>query len=104
MGVPEGEEDRRDPYGFFKSLENPELTVSQHFYYLREHFITLRNVMWSGTENILEQHRCGTGVICSFLLVILIVLGVFFAEWRASEKEMLEQLTKLNQALACHDH
>ena len=34
----------------------------------------------------------------------LIVLGVFFAEWRASEKDELEQLTKLNQALACHDH
>ena len=37
-------------------------------------------------------------------LVILILFGIFFAEWRASEKDVLEQLTKLNQALACHDH
>ena len=57
-----------------------------------------------------------------FLVVILIVLGVFFTEWRAyekdwraSEKEVLEQLTKLLESntklydlwqaetLVCHD-
>tara|TARA_B100000767_G_scaffold18190_1_gene16718 strand:- start:97 stop:402 length:306 start_codon:yes stop_codon:yes gene_type:complete len=42
----------------------------------------------------------GWSLLYSFLLVILIVLGVFFAEWRASEKDVLKQLTKLNQALA----
>ena len=33
-------------------------------------------------------------------VTILVVLGVFFAEWRDTEKDVLEQLTKLNQALA----
>ena len=60
----------------------------------------LYDTVW-GCHNRLSNQIIWVGWISfSFLLVILIVLGVFFAEWRATEKDVLEQLTKLNQALA----
>ena len=67
-------------------------TISQKVY--------LYDTVW-GCHNGQEDEINGwRGCIFIFVLVILIVLGVFFAEWRASEKDVLEQLTKLNQALA----
>ena len=61
---------------------------------------SLEQMVFEGSDRVLEEIKAYAGFSCIFFLVILIVLGVFFAEWRASEKDMLEQLTKLNQALA----
>ena len=81
-----------------------EPTLSQRFHLVEEHLTYMYHVVCWSSDRVLGEIRWFAGISCSFLLVILIVLGVFFAEWRASEKDELEQLTKLNQALACHDH
>ena len=65
---------------------------------------SLEQMVSEGSDRVLKEFQAYAGGTCIFFIVIMIVLGVFFAEWRASEKEVLEQLTKLNQALACHDH
>lgn len=69
-----------------------------------ESWRSLEQMVLGSSDRVLKEFQAYAGFTCLFFLVILIVLGVFFAEWRASEKEVLEQLTKLNQALACHDH
>ena len=84
--------------------EHHEPTLSQRFHLVEEHLTAVKHVVWGSSDRVLEEIKAYAGFSCIFFLVILIVLGVFFAEWRASEKDVLEQLTKLNQALACHDH